>query len=93
MLNDGAFLYFTCVFLVARPFLWYQGQGHLLVSRSHVSKDDLYRGTSVSQTHLEENSSSKTGKFFLENGASPTLLPFSDFFPIGLSLMPEYFHV
>ena len=25
--------YFTCVFLVVRPFLWYKGQGHLSRSR------------------------------------------------------------
>ena len=28
--------YFTFVFLVVRPFVWYQGEGHLFGSRSNI---------------------------------------------------------
>ena len=35
MVSDRAFI-FHIVFLVIRPFLWYQGEGHLLRSRSNI---------------------------------------------------------
>ena len=44
----------TCIFLLVWPIFWYQVQGHL--SRSNIkvtfSKNDCYRGITVSQTQL-----------------------------------------
>ena len=49
-------LYFTCVFLAVKPFLWDQGQGHLSISRSNIkitlSKKGHYRGILVSKSLL-----------------------------------------
>ena len=40
-------LYFTCVFLIVRPFLWYQGQGHQSALRSNkyqgVTEDHCFK--------------------------------------------------
>ena len=45
---------FSCVFLVVKPFLWYQGQHHLSRVRSNInfSKNVNFGSSLISQTHL-----------------------------------------